>query len=207
MYARTNHYMVRLLEYGAWIFCKTISTLRAMLVKHSNTFEHSISCDPSEKMPTMRSLQICLQGFIVALVYCFLNEEVRSSILKSHRRWKDEKTLPSSSDHWWQRRRRSSNLTTTRREETDTETYPSSSRRNSRRVSEDTTSSSCRGSQASEITDINLNIKPKKACKPSPLANRSPPTSTKSSHENIRAINTIVFVSPVDPNKLEVCIA
>lgn len=150
---------------------------------------------------------LCFQGFIVALVYCFLNGEVRSSMLKSHRRWMDEKTLPSSSDHWWQRRRRSSNFTTTRREDTETETCPSSSRRNSRRISQDTTSSSRRCSQVTEITDMNLNVKSKKVCKTSPLANRNQPTATRNSQENLKASNTVVFVSPVDPNKLEVCIA
>ncbi|XP_067947087.1 corticotropin-releasing factor receptor 1-like [Watersipora subatra] len=92
------------------------------------------------------------QGFVVALVYCFLNAEVRTSIAKSHRRWKDEKTLPSS--YWWSKKRRSSYFVTRSKDETtetDTTACQYSSANNSRRVSEDTLSGSRRGSLPSDI--------------------------------------------------------
>lgn len=97
-----------------------------------------------------------------------MNGEVRMSIAKSHRRWKDEQTLPSSD--WWSRRRKSS-YAITRREDTtdttDTTTCQDSSRRNSRRVSEDTLTSSRRGSHIPDLADFNPSNKVRKT---SPLA-------------------------------------
>lgn len=114
------------------------------------------------------------QGFIVALVYCFLNGEVRTSIAKSHRRWKDEQTLPSSD--WWSRKRRSSYFITRSKDdttETETTACQYSSRRSSRRVSEDTVTSSRRGSHVPDIiADLNANKQLRKA---SPLAFQQKP--------------------------------
>lgn len=82
-----------------------------------------------------------------------MNSEVRASIAKCQRRWKDERTLPSISVTWWSVRRRSSSATT-RREDTDTDTYNLPSGRNSRRVSADNGSNS-KGSN-NNITDATL---------------------------------------------------
>lgn len=85
-----------------------------------------------------KSSVIILQGFVVSVVYCFITEEVKSAMLKSHRQWKDERTLPTSTEASL-RRRRSSNAII---RHVDVESI--SSRRSSRRPSEDAQSPSKR---------------------------------------------------------------